>query len=557
MLLLGLLQLPGPILTMRVIDAVNSHKTDSSINLICAALILIFLLTLLTRVVQRYALEKFKYRVIFSVQRSLFSHCLKLPLAYHIKHSHGYLMSRVNEDPYHIQAIMADSILSIIGDFITLVVGICFLFYLHWRLALISVSILPVLVVLFTHLRTALKEDFKKSQEKSALVNLYLGDSLSNIFTIKVFTLEKRMKRTYVKVISDLIRQRFRILRKKLTYESIIGILTGLVPIFILWYGSFEIAHGRLSVGEFIAFNGFLIYLYRPAEGIVISLLSMQGSVSAIERVFEIIDTNPELYQSDINWNGTQRSLHNERSDPPLIEFRSVSFHYPDKGEWVLDNVSFTINQDQFVAIVGPSGVGKTTLVNLIPRLIEPVRGEILIGGVDHRQINLVGLRKMATVVSQETRLFSTSILENILCGNPQASFEQVIEATRLACAHEFILQLPEGYHTQLGETGLNLSAGQRQRILIARAILRNPAIMILDEATAFLDMEIERELLQNLQRFLRKRILIIVSHRHSLMDFADRIFSLRAGKITELKPDELLNGKLSYDEVVAQDVYV
>ncbi|RMF04565.1 MAG: ABC transporter ATP-binding protein [Alphaproteobacteria bacterium] len=531
MLVLGLLQLPGPILTMRVIDSVTSRGAPLSIggiSLMCAALLGALLSVRLISILQRFTLEKFKYRIIFSMQRALFSHALKLPAAHYLRQSHGYMMSRVNEDPYRLQGILADTIVSILGDVITLAIGVGFLFYVHWRMALVSVIVLPLLVVLFTRLRTSLKADFRRVQEQSAKVSRFLGESLSNVLTIKLLTLEALSRRQLAGNLSELIRQRFHILRRRMTYENLIAVLTGVVPIAILWYGAIEIVNGRLSVGAFIAFNGFLAYLYRPAEGIVIALLSMQGSIAAVERIFEILDTPPERYGPRAG--GRPRWANGGTS--PAIAFCEVSFRYPGKKAWVLRDVCFEAARGEMLAVSGPSGVGKTTLLSLIPRLVEQQRGMVLIDGVDHRQIHLLSLRRRVAVVSQETRLFSGSILENLRRADRQVTVESAREALRIAAADEFVDELPEGLATELGETGLNLSAGQRQRLLIARAILRDPAILILDEATASLDAELEATVLANLRAWQGQRTVIAVSHRPAIHEFAHRSLELRDGKV-------------------------
>lgn len=536
---LSLLQLPGPVLTMRIIDAVNhpdGSTLTSSIHLLAAALLVTLLAQRAIRIVQRYAVERFSYRITFGVQRDLLRHVLKLPMAHHLRWSPGYLLARVNEEPYRIQGIMTDTVLSLVGDILTLIVGAGFLLYLDWRLAALSLAVLPFLVVLFLRMRTSLKDDFRAVQESSARVGSQLGESLASVLTLKVFAVEKLAEAKFVRAASELVRGRFRILRRRMIYENVIGLLTGVVPIVILWLGAFEILHGRLSVGEFIAFNGLLAYLYRPAEGIVIALLSMQGSISAVERVFEILDLEPERYQPV---GGGPRRL-----SPPeaglAIELCGVSFRYPGKEDWVLHQASFSVRRGELVAVTGPSGVGKTTLLSLIPRLAEAEAGKVFVDGMDVATLELRALRRRVPMVSLETRLFSASVLDNIRFGRRGFSRGEVAEAARIACADEFIVRLPEGYDTRLGETGLDLSAGQRQRLLIARAILGRPAFLILDEATAFLDPELEARVLANLRDWMRGRTVLCVSHRPSIAAFADRIFTLSGGRISEVPPAAL-----------------
>lgn len=544
MLLLALLQLPGPVLTMRVIDAVNKPGVPSPaavIHLLCAGLLAALLLQRGARIVQRWAVERFSYRITFAVQRRLLRHVVRLPLSDHLHWSPGYLLSRINDEPYRIQGIVTDTVLSLLSDALTLLVGAGFLLYLDSRLAVLSLAILPVLVVLFLRMRTALKEDFRQVQESAARVGSELGESLSSVLTLKVFTLERLAERKFVHATADLVRGRFRILRRRMLYENVIGLLTGAVPIAILWLGAFEILHGRLTVGEFIAFNGLLAYLYRPAEGIVIALLSLQGSISAVERVFEILDRQTESYDVPRTApRGPRRIPAQGRARDYALEFSDVSFRYPGKENRVLEGVSFSIRRGELVAVTGPSGAGKTTLLSLIPRLAEAETGRVLVDGTDATTLELRRLRRRAPMVSLETKLFSTSVLENIRCGR-RFSRREVIEAAKTACADEFVTGLPAGYDTRLGETGLDLSAGQRQRLLIARALLGRPPLLVLDEATAFLDPELEARVLANLREWMRGKTVICVSHRPSIAAFADRVLAVGDGRVAEIPPATLL----------------
>lgn len=536
MVLGALLRLPGPILTMKVIDGINTQPVriePATIHLACLAFLVVLLSAQAVTSFHRYVAEKFRYRLTFHLERALFRRILELPLAYHLRFPHGYLMSRIKNDPAQIHSVMADSMIALVGDLLTLSVGLVFLFSLHWRLALLASLLLPGLVVLYLRARTSLKDHFGELQENHALVTQQLGESLASVSTVKVFGLEYMAMKKFARLGAGLIRKGFAILRLRLVYDGLIGLLVGFLPVLVLWYGAFEILHQRLTIGQFIAFNGFLIYLYRPAEGIVIALLSMQKSLASIERIFEILDAEPEG-RNDPRPRHRIGRLQRLQAHPVAVEFRDVAFRYPGKQQDILHDVSFTVRAGEFVAVTGASGVGKTTLLNLIPRLVEPTEGEILVHGTRQEHFRLRRLRRWVTLVSQETRVIAGSVRENIACGLRGLSDEAVAEAARLACAEEFILGLKDGYDTPLGEGGLNLSAGQRQRILLARALVRRPSVLILDEATSFLNAELEQEVLVNVKDAMAAGTVLCVSHRSSVEAFADRSFLLARGTLVE-----------------------
>ncbi len=529
MIATALLRLPAPLLTMRVIDGVSTTGAAISAYHIAGACLLLAGALVASRavsVIQRVTLEKFRYRVTFRLERLLFGHVLKLPLSYHLRHRHGYLMSRVHEDPQRLQGIMADSVLSILSDAITLIVGVVFLISIHWMLTVVSLVALPILVALFVRLRVSLRGDFRKSQELAAQVNRALGDALSKAFTIKALDLNALAKRRFVRVVAARVRQRFHLLRRRLLYEGMIGVVTGLVPIVILGLGAHEILAHRLTVGEFIAFNGFLAYLYRPAEGIVIALLSMQGSLSAVERVLEVLGTEAEPDQALLS---APEGIRLVETSSTCLEFRGVGFRYPDSPGWLFRDISFGVRTGEVLAVEGPSGVGKTTLLNLIPRLLEPGEGKVVLRGADCRSLSLSELRHRVALVSLETDLFGATVRDAISCTDRGEEVQCLWEALDSACAAEFVESLPLGIETPLGSNALNLSAGQRQRLLIARAIIRKPEALILDEATSFLEEGLERAVLLNLRETLAGRgAVICVSHRASTLELADRVLKLQ-----------------------------
>lgn len=527
----ALLQVPGPLFTMHIIDGAGSGRYSASrIAALCGALAVVVFGGILVQLLQSVAIEKLRYRITFPLQTRLFGHCLQLPITEHARHPHGYLMARLREDPGLLQSLTADSLLRLLSDFITLAVGIVLLFHVHRKMALISVVVLPPLIVLFVAVRTKLRGDFAELQEGSALVNEHIADVLASIYSIKSFTLEQEVTHQYVRNNARQVRQRLVIWRKRILYQTVIAALTGIVPVILLLYGAIEISHGRLTAGQYIAFGGYLGYLYRPTENIVITLLSFQNYVSAAQRIFDIFVTTPELREytvlGDLPEGGPNVAL----------EFRDVTFRYPGQQQATLSGISFCLEYGSVMAVIGASGAGKTTLANLVPRLLEPCEGNIFLMGKHQRSFELTALRQRAVIVSPETRLFPTTVFDNIQCGNRHATFDEVRKAAHLACADEFIELLPDKYRTRLGELGHGLSAGQRQRLLIARAIIRNPEVLILDEATGLLDLAKEQALVTRLRLWLDQRSLIVISHRPSLSRIADSALYLYGGRCRRIE---------------------
>jgi subfamily B ATP-binding cassette protein MsbA len=304
---------------------------------------------------------------------------------------------------------------------------------------------------------------------------------------------------------------------------SITGLTAALAPMVVLWYGGLEIMAGRLTLGQFVAFNSFLAYLYKPAEGLVNVNLTIQRSLGAAVRIFEMMDTPGEE-------SSTQPSTGAFELEGG-IRFENLSFCY-EQGRTVLDDICLEVQPGEAVAVVGPSGAGKTTLVNLIPRFYKPSAGRILVGGTDTADLPLRALREAIGMVAQEPFLFTGTVADNLRYGRKGATRDEIVEAARRSCAHDFIQRLPRGYETLIGERGARLSGGQRQRLAIARTLLKDPSILIFDEATSSLDGETEAAILKELRGLMTGKTTLIVSHRLSALSLADRIIFLKEGRI-------------------------
>ena len=536
---LALLQLPGPIVTMRLIDrATAGSLSGASVSVACMGLAILLASTAAVRAVQSYALELFKFRLLLRLQRRLFAHSLRLPLDAHSRYSHGYLLSRINDDPQQLQNLFAGSILSMIADACTLCVGLGFLFHLHFKLALLAISALPVMIYLFVSVRTGLKQNYSRLQESSALVTRSLADGLSNIITTKAFLLERTLERHYFCDMSNMWRTRFTIWRRRYSYETVISAITGAVPIGVLWYGIGEVTNHRLTIGQLVAFLGFLAYLYRPAEGMVISLLSMQSSISAADRIFEILDLRSEAQMQIAVANGTSQPP--PRSPVPGgepvadIVIRDLSIRYPGASQCALSHVTVEIQRGESVHVAGPSGAGKSTLAKALTGFLPSSAGAVWIQGEELARIPIDKLRERVLLVTHEPGILSGSILANIMCGAKGRAAEDAIEAARLAHAHDFISRLPRGYETDISKDGARLSSGQIQRIVLARALLRKPAVLILDEAMSFLDQNTATEILAGIRLVMRGKTLINICHRAYGVLPSDRQLLIQHGSLFE-----------------------
>ncbi|MEO0127408.1 MAG: ABC transporter ATP-binding protein [candidate division WOR-3 bacterium] len=536
------LQLPMPFLTRFLIDKVIVLKSFQLLNIIGFVLIGFLFVYAVSTFLQNFLLTTFRGRVLFDIRLKLFEHIQKLSLSFFHKKETGYLMSRLSDDVNAVQGLLADTLVSAGQNILTFIAGVGCTLYIHPKLALICFLILPFYLLSLMIFNKRVRSMSYEVRERYALLNKDLQELLSGILVIKAFTGEKRATIRMVRKISEVIRKEVK-LDITATIASISwALISAAGPIVLIWYGCAEIMRGNLTVGSLIAFNSFIGYLFGPTRNLYNLNLNVQRSLAAVERIFEMLDLKPEK-------DGRKEI---EIKEGRVI-FENVSFSYNGTEE-VLKDISFEAKPSEIIAIVGRSGVGKTTLVSLILRFFEPTRGKILIDGENIKDVRLKSLRSQIGICSQDVFLFSETIRENIRFGNPEAKDGAIEEAARLAYADEFIKNLPEGYDTKLGERGVNLSGGERQRIAIARALIKNPKILILDEATSQLDSESEKIIQNALKNLLKNRTTFIIAHRLSTIQNADKILVLDEGRIVGIgKHRELYNScevyKHLYDE--------
>lgn len=486
--------------------------------------------------VRMYALGWLGQRIVYDLQMQIFQHLQLLSLTFYNNLSTGRIMTRVTSDAERMRGFITSGFQDIVIDGLT-IVGICaMLFYINWELALLALIPIPFMIVGTVIYRTRIHWIFHRIWRRISTLNAMLADIIPGVKVVKAFAQENRELDRFSERSIDLRDSRMTAFKMRSYYIPSIAFVTSVGSIILWWFGGNRVLNDALTLGELQAFIAYMMMFYAPVRSLCNLTEQLESAATTAERVFEIIDTDPEIQDDP------------DAIDPgPLrgeIEFRNVSFTY-DGSARILDRVYFKTASGEMIGIVGPSGSGKSTLVNLISRFYDATDGQIHIDGHPITTIKQQALRGQIGVVLQEPLLFQGSIASNIAYGHPEATHQDIIEAARAANAHKFIMNFPDGYDTQVGERGGRLSGGERQRISIARALIGNPRILILDEATASVDTETEFEIQEALERLVAGRTTFAIAHRLSTLKNADRLLVLEHGRIAEVGThEELLNVK-------------
>ncbi len=515
------LQLPMPFLTKYLIDWVLVMKSFRILNIIGFVLIGVLFLRAFSIFVERYLLATFRGKVLFDLRLKLFNHTERLKLAYLHNRETGYMMSRLSDDVNAVQGLLADTLVSFGQNLLTFIAGVGATIYLHPKLAFISFSILPFYALSIWVFNRRIRDMSWEVREAFAKVNKDLQELLSAVTLIKAFSGEIQGSIKLIKSLKQGIRKSVRFDIFSTLFSIISVIISSAGPVVLIWYGCGEIMRGNLTIGGLMAFNSFLRYLFGPTQNLMNLNLSIQRSLASVKRIFEILDTETEPYEDG------RVELKEVKGK---IVFRNVSFSY--NHEPVLKNITFTVKPGEKIAIVGETGVGKSTIAALLLRFYEPEKGRVTIDGFDIREIKLESLRKKISYVSQDVFLFSDTIKENIRFGRRDATDEDIMNAAKIAEAHGFISKLSDGYDTEVGERGVKLSGGERQRIALARAILKDSPILILDEATSSVDRKTENRIMKNIKNQCKEKTIIIIAHRLNSIKSADRVIFLDKGKV-------------------------
>lgn len=475
---------------------------------------------------QQMALVFVGNRVVYDIRRRLFRHLQRLSMRYFETNPHGRIMSRVLYDVEAVQGLVSSQLISIITNIITLIVASSLLFVYSPRLAVLAVGVLPLYVINFLMVRQRIHHSAAEAREQYSQIYTSLSESISGIKVVKSFTRENSEVRGFAREVRESIAMNMRLGHWQVLLTIGSELITRLANMGILLYGGYLVLYtGEISMGQLIAFRNYQAQLYTPVLMLVTINNQLQNVLTAVERIFETLDTSPDIAEK-------KEPVHLERIEG-RVEMEKVDFSY-EPGDLVLDDISFIAEPGTVNALVGPSGSGKTTLVHLIPRFYDPVDGSVKIDGHDLQDVSINSLRRQIGMVMQEDFLFSGTLRENIKYGRPQASDEEVVRAAMAANAHDFIMEFPDGYESMVGERGTRLSGGQRQRISIARALLRDPRILILDEATSALDSESESLIQEALEHLMQNRTTFTIAHRLSTVMNADVILVLDHGRVVE-----------------------
>ncbi|MGB5751141.1 MAG: ABC transporter ATP-binding protein [Desulfobacterales bacterium] len=526
------LELVPPLFQKEIIDGVISAFNLKYLGALIAALVGIYALGQLVQIGDNYIRHALGEKFIFDLRVRLYAYLQKMSLSFFERTSTGELMSRVTNDLSALEHFVTHGSALTAVDLIRLIGGSIILFVLDWRLAALVLIPVPILAVALRHYNTKIRPVYRSVRARLGDINAKLQDNLSGIRVIQAFAREEMERQRFTTESERYYQARVKGIRYWSVFFPAIRFLGAMGSVIVLGVGAVMVVKGEMSLGTLVAFLSYTTSFYEPINRLTEVDNIFQEAIAAGERFFEILDEITEVRDAP------------EAIDLPMIRgkmvFDEVAFRY-GTGDKVLHDIAFEMAPGEMVALVGPSGAGKTSIANLICRFYDPSRGKITIDGHDLRRIKLSSLRQQVAVVLQDSFLFNNSVVENLLYGKPDATRDELIQAANAANAHEFIMQLPEGYDTEIGERGVKLSGGQKQRLALARAILADPGILILDEATSSVDAEAEFLIQQALERVLEGRTSLVIAHRLSTVRNADKIIVLDQGRIVETGKHETL----------------
>ena len=538
LILVGIIGLLIPWLFKFLIDDVLIGGDEVILNYIAAGAVLLYFLKGVFNYGQKYLISGLSQHVVVDLRKELYNHLQKLSLSFFERQRTGDLMSRITNDVNVIQNSLVNGLSNMVLQPIMVIGIVGFLLYIDWKLALVSFIIIPLISFAISKFGFKMRSISTKIQNEMSSVTNILQETLSAVRIVKAFNNEQKEIKKFSKANERTLQENLKGVQLEATITPVVELIISFGAAAFLWYGGHKVLRGQMTTGELITFIGYIGLLVSPINILSKSYNLMQKAIGASERIFKLLEVDEKVIEKE------------EAIKMPPIEgevvFNEVNFSY-NEDEQVLKNINLNIKPGEMVAFVGHSGAGKTTLVNLIPRFYDVNSGEIKIDGINIKDVQIDSLRKQIGIVPQETILFKGTIAENIAYGASGKTRDEIISAAKKANAHQFIKEFDNGYDTEVGERGVSLSGGQKQRISIARALLTDHRLLILDEATSSLDLKSESLIQEALERLIKDRTTFVIAHRLSTIINADKIIVIEEGKIVEKGDHEQLIEQKGY----------
>jgi ATP-binding cassette subfamily B multidrug efflux pump len=520
-----LLGMATPWMMQQVIDSALELGSLSMVGLYSAGVVALSMLGGIFGFGHRYGMAHVVQGAVYDMRNDLYDFILHLPFSYHDRTRTGQLISRMTGDVNHISRFLGFGLARLISIVLTIVGASFMLFRMNWQLALMALGIMPVMALTAFKGSSSIHPRFYRLRQQFGRITAQLQENFSGVRVVKAFAREEHEINKLRRELEEFLEQRMGIIRVFALFMPLMALFTNLGVLLILVYGGWSVINGRMSLGELVASQGYLMMLTGPMRMIGWMVVMAQQASAAAQRIYEVFDSRADVADAP-----------DAIELPPLrgeVRFKDISFAY-EEGSDVLRDIDLVAEPGETVALLGATGSGKTSIVNLVPRFYDVTAGQVTVDGYDVRDVRLQSLRKQIGTVFQEAFLFSGTIAENIAYGREGAPMEEIVRAAKLAQAHDFIMSFSDGYQTRVGERGITLSGGQRQRVTIARALLLDPRILIMDDSTSSVDVETEYLIQQALAAVMEDRTTFVIAHRLSTVKNADKIVVLNSGRIVE-----------------------